>query len=94
MRFQDAAERQYRLHSYYTVHLVKDTGEMVPLGFTQRKTGTGLLVLIGGKAVQETLRMHVPDSDNVTITRKTKTALHLSNGWRVEFGGTIRQEAV
>ena len=93
MTFQDAAAAQYRLHSYYTVHLVKPCGETVPLGYTQRKTGTGLLVFVTGKAVQEALKTHVPGIEGVTIVKKTKAALLLSNGWRIEFGGTIRQEA-
>lgn len=93
MTFNEAAAKQFRHTSFYTVQLVKDNGSRVELGSTQRKSGAGLLYCIGSDRVQAIIRAEVPNADAITITKKTAKALHLSNGWRIEFGGTIRQEA-
>jgi hypothetical protein len=93
MKFHDAAARQYRRTSYYTVYLVKPDGTRVELGYTPRKTGQGLLALVYSAAGQATIKIHVPDMNTVEITRRGPGGLDLSNGCRIEFGGTIRQEA-
>lgn len=92
MNFQDAASRQYRRTSYYTVNLVKPDAT-IQMGYTQGKSGAGLIWFIRGERAQAILMAHLGEGSEVEITKKTATALHLSNGWRVEFGGTIRQEA-
>lgn len=94
MTFNEAAKYQYRYGTYYTVWLVKPDGTRVELGFTARKSGTGLLRLIKGKSVQATLRDTIgPEVEYFAIVKKTATALVLSHGWRIEFGGTIREES-
>jgi hypothetical protein len=47
---------------------------------------------IRGERAQAILAAHLGEGSEVEVTKKTATALHLSNGWRIEFGGTIRQE--
>lgn len=92
MTFNDAAKKQYLRSSFYTVWLVHPGGKVrVNLGSTQRKTGAGLLKIIGTPYAQQTIGEHIPNT--VTLTKKTASAILLSNGWRIEFGGTIRQEA-
>jgi hypothetical protein len=88
MKFQEAANVQYRRTTYYTVFLVKGNGEQaerVELGSTQRKTGSGLLSFIRMESVQKILGEQLPNSE-IELTKKTANALRL-------FGGTIRQEA-
>ena len=91
MTFAQAAKTQYLRDSYYTVWLVGAKGERVRLGSTQRKSGSGLLSFCSMASVQETLGKYLTPS--VTIKKKTSTAILLSDGWRIVFGGTIRQEA-
>lgn len=90
--FAEAAAAQYRFNSFYTVFLVAPDGTRVYLGKTRRKSGSGLLALISGPAVQEYIAAQ-PWAAAATITRKTAAALELSTGHRVAFGGTIREEA-
>jgi hypothetical protein len=85
--FSEAAATQHLYGSYYTVWLVAPGGTREYLGYTARKTGTGLC----RPSVQGRVQ-RFPDADALTF-RKTAGALLLSNGYRITFGGTIRQEA-
>lgn len=91
MTFEQAARAQHLRFSYYTVWLVSPTGERTRLGSTQRKNGTGLMNILRADSTQNRLKA-MPVMDGATI-KKTKSALTFSNGWKIEFGGTIRQEA-
>jgi hypothetical protein len=109
MTFEQAAERQHRYGSYYTVWLLGPDGEREYLGFTARKSGAGLLKFMSSLKIQERMKQF-PDADNLRCT-KTATALIFTskaevakaiaegrstptpNGWKIQFGGTIRQEA-
>lgn len=93
MTFQDAANRQHLHHSFYTVWLVKGDSEKVELGHTQGKSGNGLMRFLRRETVQAKLTAELGADSLVEVSKKTATALHLSNGWRIEFGKTIRQEA-
>ena len=90
--FAEAADRQFRYNSFYTVFLVEvATGARTYLGMTARKTGTGLMTVLRRENVQKFVTT-LPGAADATFT-KSATALTLSNGYRIEFGGTIRQEA-
>jgi len=90
--FAKAAADQHRANSFYTVFLVNTaTGERTYLGSTARKTGTGLMLILEKSYVQDHIAT-LPGMAEATF-RKTATALVISNGYRIEFGGTIRQEA-
>lgn len=91
MTFDEAARAQYRRHPIYTVWLVGPAGEREQIGATQRKSGDGLLKVIARESVQERMR-RFPDAESLRCAKR-KGGLELTNGWRVEFGGTIRQEA-
>lgn len=97
MDFQAAAATQYNRHTYYSVVLASPTclaiEHAIRLGSTQRRTGNGLLSFIGRDAVQAIIKKNVPDAETATIIKKTKDMLVLSNGWKITFGGTIRQDA-
>ncbi len=93
MTFESAARVQYRFKTYYAILAVGPNGERVTCGSTQQKSGRGLLKALGNPAILANIRAAVPNPDGTEIVKKTATALHLSNGWRIEFGGTIRQEA-
>jgi hypothetical protein len=88
---EQAANKQYLRSSFYTVWLVGPNGERESLGSTQRKTGSSLVRIMREKAVQARLS-ELPGADSATFTKKADRLL-ISNGWRIEFGGTIRQEA-
>ena len=90
--FAEAAARQYRFHSFHAVFLVAPDGSRVYLGMTSRKSGSGLLRFLTRDSVQEHLS-GCAWAAAATVTRKTATALELSTGHRVTFGGTIREEA-
>lgn len=92
MTFEQAARVQYRRSSFYAVFLVSPDGTRQALGSTQRKTGAGLMNLLRGERAQAIV-MAIPGVESVTF-KKTASALILSNGYRIEFGGTIRQESV
>jgi hypothetical protein len=89
--FAQAARAQYLHSSFYTVWLVGPAGEREYLGSTQRKSGTGLRKFLRDKDVQERVS-RLPDAASATYTKRADR-LEFSNGWRIEFGGTIRQEA-
>lgn len=91
MTFQEAARMQYRYHSYYTVWLVAPDGTRTEFGLTQRKSGSGLMAILRSDAGQKRIA-GIPGVAAVTF-KKTATALILSNGYKIAFGGTIRQEA-
>lgn len=91
MRFEDAARAQYQRHSIYTVYLVGPDGEREQVGTTSRKSGTGLLTVLGRDSVQARVRL-LPGAETATL-KKTAERLVFSNGWSLEFGGTIRQES-
>ena len=91
MTFEQAAERQHRYGSYYTVWLLGPDGEREYLGFTARKSGAGLLKFMSGTNTQNRMKQF-PNAEALTCT-KHKDRLELSNGWKIQFGGTIRQEA-
>lgn len=92
MTFKHAAEMQQYHWSFYTVWLVSADGSREYLGCTQKKSGAGLLKFIQRETVQEVLRV-LPNADAIEWTKKTATALFLSNGMQIAFGGTIRQES-
>jgi hypothetical protein len=92
MSFTEAARAQYLHSSFYTVFLIGPNGEREMVGTTQRKSGSGLLKVLGSKAVQARVAL-TPDAETATI-KKTSGKIVFSNGWSLEFGGTIRQEAV
>lgn len=92
MTFEQAARLQHRYGSFYTVWLVDADGTRRYLGCSQRRSGRGLLKFIGRDSVQAVLK-DLPGADTLEWTRKTADALYLSNGMRITFGGTIRQEA-
>lgn len=89
--FAEAAAAQFRYGSYYAVFMVAPDGTRVYLGKTASKSGTGLYGFLTMGAVQELVKA-MPNADAITL-RKTAGALILSNGYRIAFGGTIRQEA-
>lgn len=89
--FAQAARKQYLHSSFYTVWLVGPDGERERLGSTQRKTGASLVKILCEKAVQDRVA-RAPDAASATFTKKPDRLL-LSNGWSIQFGGTIRQEA-
>lgn len=91
MQFENAARAQYRRHSYYTVYLVAPDGAREEIAHSQRKSGSGLLTVLYRPAVQERIRQ-LPGMADARL-RKFSDRLEFSNGWRLEFGGTIRQEA-
>jgi hypothetical protein len=91
MTFAEAARRQYRYHTFYTVFLVGPAGEREPVGTTQRKSGSGLLAVLRRDSVQERVRQF-PGVESITL-KKSADRLAFSNGWALVFGGTIRQEA-
>lgn len=91
MTFEQAAKRQYLRSSLYTVWLVGPNGERESLGSTSRKSGSSLIAILGEKSVQERVS-RLPEAATATFTKKADRLI-ISNGWRIEFGGTIRQEA-
>ena len=91
MTFKQAANTQYRYKTFYTVWLVGPNGERESLGSMQRRTGAGLMAILCEKGTQERVsRLH--GAEGATF-KKTKDSLIISNGWKIEFGDTIRQEA-
>jgi hypothetical protein len=99
MTFAEACEKQHLYHSYYTVWIVKPDGTRIYLTHTARKSGSGLLALFTGdydgyrEALRKALREAGVNPETCPLVKKTKNALILGDLWKVEFGGTIRQEA-
>ena len=91
MSRQDAARAQYNRHTFYVVFLVAPSGGKTRIGSTQRKNGRGLRAILASPSAQHLLAS-IPEMDGATF-RKFADRLEFSNGWRVEFGGTIIQEA-
>jgi hypothetical protein len=91
MTFEEAAARQYNRHTFYAVFLVDPVGNRTRVARTQRKSGTGLIRLLSCDAIRNRL-LEIPGIQEVTY-KKFADRLELSNGWKIEFGGTIRQEA-
>jgi len=91
MTFEQAARKQYLRKSFYTVWLIGPHGERESLGSASRKSGSSLVAILGEKAVQERVS-RLPNASTATF-KKRANCLEISNGWRIEFGGTIRQEA-
>lgn len=91
MTFEDAARVQYRRQTVYTVCLSGPDGEREQVGTTSRKSGTGLLTVLKRDSVQAHVR-RLPGAETATL-KKTADRLLFSNEWRLEFGGTILQEA-
>ena len=91
MDFADAANRQYLYSSYYTVWIVSPAGERTYLGYTPRKTGTGLMLVLQREEVYGAI-FGIMGTSEVTY-KKSAAAVTFNNGWRVTFGGTIRDEA-
>lgn len=89
--FDEAARAQYRFGSFYTVFIVSPDGTRTYAGMTARKTGAGLMAVLRRDHVQAYVA-GLPGAADATF-KKSATALTLSNGYRFEFGGTIRQEA-
>lgn len=92
MKFSDAARAQHRRQTFYTVWLVGPGSERERLSSTQSKSGVGLIRLLQREVVQALLKRRFADADQITF-KKHGDALVLSNGWKIEFGGTLRQEA-
>lgn len=92
MTFQDAANRQYLHSSIYTVFLIDPDGTREQIGTTHRKSGTGLMNVLRREPVQEKLSAMPIMLGDVRL-KKTASALIFTNGYRIEFGGTIRQES-
>jgi hypothetical protein len=93
LNWEEAVKEQHLYSSYYTVWLVNAEGKRVAYcGRTQRKSGSGLIAKLRTEAVQKLVAEKVPDVANVEF-KKTAAALKMSNGWSLQFGGTIRQEA-
>lgn len=93
MTREQASKRQYLRSSFYEVYLVGPNGEREKIARCQGKSGRWLLRVLEGEKVQARMRQF-PNCEELAITKKTATALVLSNGWRMEFGGTMLQEAV
>lgn len=94
LTIQEAMETQYRLHSYYTVWAVDTQGNRHYIGYTARHSGTGLLNMFNLEECREALKAALPvDEQGTCLVKKTRNTLELANGWKVTFGGTIRQEA-
>ena len=91
MTFEDAARRQYRYSTLYAVFLIGPNGEREQVGATSRKSGDGLVAVLRRESVQERIKQ-IPGVESATF-RKFKDRLEVSNGWKLQFGGTIRQEA-
>jgi hypothetical protein len=91
MKFSTAARAQYLRSSYYTVFLVDPDGNKELLGHTQRRNGTGLMAVLSRESVQEKVKAF-PWAATARF-KKFKDRLEIDNGWKVVFGGTIRQEA-
>lgn len=91
MTFHEAALRQYRRRTLYVVLLIGPNGEREELGRTIRKSGHGLLDVLSRDYVQERVKL-LPNAETACF-KKFADRLELDNGWRIEFGGTIRQEA-
>jgi hypothetical protein len=92
--FQEAAEMQYLRSSYYTVWVVSPEGTRTYLGCTARKSGTGLINVVTGSGHKKFCEVFSGlDSNLTTLEKKTKDTLILRAGWKVTFGGTIREES-
>lgn len=91
MTFEQAAARQHNRHSIYDVHLVAPDGGRTLVARTQRKSGVGLIRILESPRFQARIQA-MPEMTEATFRRKAK-ALLFSNGWRLEFGQTIMQEA-
>lgn len=91
MTHEQASRMQYRYHSYYTVWLTGPNGEREEVARTQRKSGSGLMQVARGERFQERVKQF-QDAAEITF-KKRADRLEFSNGWRLEFGGTILQEA-
>lgn len=91
MTFTTASRVQHRYATYYTVYLVGPAGEREELGYTARKSGDGLLAVLRRESVQMRVS-RFPGAREITL-RKRRGRLEFSNGWAMEFGGTIRQES-
>ena len=91
MTFAQAARQQYRYRTIYTVWLAGPQGEREQVGTTSRKNGQGLLRVLRRSDVQARVAA-LPNAGGATFTKKADR-LVFSNGWSLEFGGTIRQEA-
>ena len=91
VKIQDAARAQYRRHSIYTVYLTGPAGEREEVGTTQRRSGQGLLIVLRCASVQARVR-RLPGAAAATVTKRADRLI-FSNGWCLEFGGTLLQEA-
>jgi hypothetical protein len=92
MTFEEAARKQYLYSSFYTVWGVDRQGERIYLTCTQRKSGRRLIGLLSIAGPVREWVLGVPGIMD-TDFKKTATSVSFSNGYRVEFGDTIRQEA-
>lgn len=91
MTFDEAARIQYRRHSMYVVFLVSPDGSREQIGITARKTGSGLMNVLRRDSVQEKVK-RLPGALTATF-KKHADRLDFSNGYKIVFGGTIRQES-
>jgi len=93
MDTDEAANRQYRYGSYYTVWLVSPTGERTYLGYTARKSGNGLLGKLDDYEMRVEVLRRMGAAGGEVGYKKTAAALVFTNGWKIAFGGTIREES-
>jgi len=92
--FETAANRQHLRNSYYTVWVVSPTGNRHYIGYTARKTGTGLIKVVEGSGWDKFKEIFKDLPEEIrTLEKKTKDTLFLKDGWKVTFGGTIREES-
>lgn len=91
MTIQEAHRRQYLRHTFYTVFLIGPDGSRSHVANTQRKSGMGLIKIMQSDNVQARVRMW-PDAETITF-KKYADRLEFSNGGRLEFGGTLLENA-
>lgn len=92
MQYTKAQEIQHNAPTYYEVILKTAAGERVRLGFTNRKSLSGIEKFVNTNAkATEALLKHCPE--NVQIKTKGKGVINLSNGATLSFGDPMLQAA-
>lgn len=92
MNFDKAAKLQNRYSTFWTIFLIGPNGEKEYVGFSSRKSGRSLLGFISRESFQERVGKFEA-AGSIRIVKKTSESLVFSNGWKLAFGGTIRQES-
>lgn len=92
MQYTKAQEIQNNAPTYYEVVLKTAAGERVRLGFTSRKSMSGLVKFVNSNAKgRETLLKYCPET--VEMKSKAKGVIALSNGATLSFGDPMLQAA-